>query len=127
MREQWSAAEYSPQLWPEVVKVATLFHEAYRLAPPKLGRLDSDPDTRKIVELLTLFTPAQLERVCKTFPDGKWSKKLVESGETPRIGWLSVRSVRTALSNMPGERPISDNVKRALEVARRSEASEDFS
>src|SRR5690606_25695622 len=64
MREQWAAAEYSPQDWPEVQQVACAFHDAFRLAPPKLGRLDSDKlGTQRIVSLLTQYTPNQLLRV----------------------------------------------------------------
>jgi len=123
IREVWAAAEYGPQEWPEVVLVAEAFHRSYRLAPPKLGRLDGDKlGTHRIVSLLTQYTPEQLVRVCQVLPSEKVSKDRRAKGEPPRLGWLSDEVVRTAYAALPGERPLNDNVKRALEAARKETA-----
>lgn len=113
MREQWAAAEYQPQAWPEVVLVAEAFHSAYKLAAPKLGRLDSDKlGTQRIVSLLTQYTPEQLVAVCKALPTEKVSLDRIGKGERPRLGWLSDEVVRTSFAGLPSERPVSERVKR---------------
>lgn len=123
MREVHYAAEYQPQEWPEVVLVAQAFQVAYRLAPMPLGRLDGDKHgTQRIVSLLTQYTPDQLVRVCQALPSEKISKDRIEKGERPRLGWLSDEVVRTAYAALPGERPLNDNVKRALQAARKATA-----
>jgi hypothetical protein len=115
MREQWAAAEYQPQEWPEVVLIAEAFHRAYRLASPKLGRLDSDKlGTQRIVSLLTLYTPQQVVKVCEALPSEKFSKDRIAAGERPRLGWLSDEVVRTSYGALPTEREPNQRVKRAL-------------
>jgi hypothetical protein len=124
IREVWAASEYQPQAWPEVVQVAEAFCLAYKLAPPKLGRLDQDRHgTRRIIELLTLYTPSQLVSVCKALPDSEWSKARVGERQRPRLGWLSDEVVRTTFGGLAAERPMDPKVRRILEESRTREAT----
>lgn len=124
IREVWAASEYQPQAWPEVVQVAEAFCLAYKLAPAKLGRLDQDRHgTRRIIELLTLYTPSQLVAVCKALPDSEWSKARVGERQRPRLGWLSDEVVRTTFGGLAAERPMDPKVRRILEESRAREAT----
>lgn len=123
LREQWAAAEYEPQKWPEVVAVAQAFSVAFRLAEQKLGRLDGDRHgTLRLVTLLTQYTPEQLTKAIEALPDSKWVKDKMAEGERPRLGWLSDEVVRTAFGGLKSEREVSPRVKQLLEEQRRKDA-----